>query len=111
MPTRSSQENMDIVLSVVRDNQGISRKELIRLSGLKLWAISPNVTELKEMGELFSQKDSGKDKFYTMDYATENNIPPRVFKGGKVRKDAPKVKPVSILAGQKYFDSLFQVAQ
>jgi len=103
---------MDIIMEAVRENPGINRRELMKLTGLKLWAISPNTQELKKKGLLFIQNASGKDRFYTVEYAEANNIPPRVFKE-KVKRNwsAPDPKDPPLIGSQRMFNKLFQVAR
>ena len=107
MPTRSSQEKMDILYNLISDNQSIKKKELVELSGLKLCAVTANICGLRDARRLFTQKDSGKDRYYTMEYALANDIKPRVF--NEKRKQEwikPNLDP-SLLSSQLMFNRLY----
>ena len=107
MPTRSSQEKMDILYNLISDNQSIKKKELVELSGLKLCAVTANICGLREAGRLFTQKDSGKDRYYTMEYALANDIKPRVFNEKRKREwIKPNLDP-SLLSSQLMFNQLY----
>ena len=112
MPVNVTKEMRDKISTIITDHPLIKRTELIVRADVKEWYIAGTVAALLEDQVIFKQIRNGHAYYCSMSYAIDNGIPTRIVNGKKSKVYVqPNAKDVSLLASQKYLDSLFQVAR
>lgn len=111
MPVNVTEEMKAEVLSLIKNDEGIKRSDIIALSGRKEWYVAASLGELQNDDLIFRQTRGGQAYYYTDVYAKANNTPKTVSSSGDNSGYVPPAKDVSLLASQKMFNQLFQVAR
>ena len=106
MPVKVNKEMEALILSVITDNQGIYKAEMVKKAELKEWYVSATSAELVRQGKVFKAFVDGRATYYTTEYAIRNKIPARKV---SPKKDwtPPENKDPSLLGDQLMFNQLY----
>ena len=111
MPVNVTDEMKAEVLTIIKNDEGIKRSNIIALSGRKEWYVAAALGELQNDKFIFRQTRGGQAYYYTDVYAKANNVPKTISSSGDNSGYIPPVKDKSLLDSQRYFNQLFQVAR
>ena len=104
MPIRPKKKAKDLVLSWIKDNQGIKTTTLHNKTYHKASVVKAAITILIKERKVVMIKDGKDRRLYTMEYALSNDI--------EIKPVVEKVIPKTEIELQQMFNQLlFQVAQ